>query len=216
MKKKHLLGFIFLSFLLASVASVNANEPPRRRPYTANLDQKKDKTPLVPFGFRVGYNFPIERLYSNTDKLERLFSAEFGGFVHLGKIIYAEIGFGYGFHKGHYHSMVLGNPIKRDVVEIRYLQIPVKTVGYIPAAKKFTIIPAVGILYQPVLQVSNNYIGYSANNITQHQLLWTVSLAMKLYFVYTEIAYKDSITPFFSNKKSAKPNFLTVSLGFAF
>lgn len=213
MKKKVLLCFIFFSFLFVFV---KANEPPGRRPYTADFNQKRDNTPLIPFGFRVGYNFPFEKMYSNTDKLERLFSAEFGAFVHLGKIVYAEIGFGYGFHKGHYYSSLIGNLADRDIVEVRYLQIPIKTVGYIPVTSKFTMFPAVGLLYQPTIQISKNYIGYSSHNITQHQLLWTVSLAMKLYFVYAEIAYKNALTPFFSDRKSAKPNFLTISLGFSF
>lgn len=166
------------------------------------------------YGFKIGANLGITSQYSETDKLKKLISAEFGAYARFGKHVYGEIGFGYTFHKGTYECPEMPAIESSERVESRFLQIPVKAVGHIVLGKKIALQPNLGILYQPLIQVTKNEINYNKNTISRHQLLWTAGLGVKIHFVTVDLAYKKNFTPFFSQKKSAKPDYFNIQLGF--
>ncbi|MEG1555576.1 MAG: hypothetical protein RR356_02480 [Bacteroidales bacterium] len=172
------------------------------------------------YGFRLGFNFPLNRDYSKEDQLTKLFSGEFGVYFRAGKYVYGEIGMGYMFHKGTYYTEMDTNSSVvysgKNIVETRYLQIPIKAVGYIPFKKNFAFQPSIGIIYQPLIQVAKNNIGYTRDNITRHQFLFTGGVGFKLYFVTIDISYRQMLRNFFSDKPSNKPKYLNLQIGFQF
>ena len=87
---------IILLFVVALVASGSAAvaAPP------SDWSRLVKEASWLQYGFRLGVNISLESKYSETDKLDKLLSAEFGAFARFGKIVYGEIGFGYMFHKG--------------------------------------------------------------------------------------------------------------------
>lgn len=184
--------------------------------FPGELSSQKSSISWLQLGFRVGYNFSLLDKYAPTDEMTKLFSGEFGAFVRLGKFVYFETGIGYFFHKGHYASTYITPPLSNEVVETRFLQIPLKAVGCIGLKNKFAFFPAAGVLYQPLIQVSKNYISYSKDNISPHQFLFSASIGVRISFFYAEIGYRKSLTPFFSDRKSNKPSYLSLMLGFMF
>lgn len=165
------------------------------------------------YGFRVGLNFSLNSEYSATDQLDKMLSAEFQGFVRFGKIIYAEIGLGYMFQKGTY-EVPFGDNLTEERIETRYLQIPLKAVAYLPLSQKVAFTPNLGVIYQPLIQVTKNTIGYSKDNISKNPLLFTAGIGLKIHFVTVDVAYQKSFTSFFSDRTSTKPDFINVKLGF--
>lgn len=176
--------------------------------------KKKDDASWLQYGFKIGANLEITSQYSETDHLKKLVSGEFLGYARFGKYVYGEIGFGYTFHKGTYECPEVPAMESSERVESRFLQIPVKAVGHIVLGKKVALQPQLGLLYQPLIQVTKNEINYNKNTISRHQLLWTAGLGVKIHFVTIDLAYKKNFTPFFSQKKSAKPDYFNIQLGF--
>lgn len=179
-----------------------------------NFSVQRTELSWMQLGFRVGCNISLTDRYSPTDEMKNLFSAEFGAYARFGKYVFAEVGIGYLFHKGHYTSNFPIPPVSNEIVETRFLQMPLKAVGYIELKKKFALFPAVGVLYQPLIQVSENYIGYSKKNISNHQFLFTASLGFRVSFFTLEAAYRKSIIPFFSDRISGKPSYISIMAGF--
>lgn len=178
----------------------------------------KESPSIVQFGVRVGVNVKVgDFKYSARDLLKRLSSAEFGAFVRVGKHVYVETGLSYMFHKGTYSSVISDTlaPVT-ERVETRYLQVPLKLVGYIPLGKQFALLPHAGVIYQPLIGVTKNDIGFKKENISQHQLLFSGGIGAKLSFVLVEVAYKRSFFSFFSDRKSANPSFIAFTLGVQF
>lgn len=207
-------------FFTITIISFSARAIPQDSLYSqqifGNCSAQRTELSWMQLGFRVGYNISLSDRYSPTDEMKNLFSAEFGGYIRFGKCVYAEVGIGYLFHKGHYTSDFPIPPVSNEIVETRFLQLPLKAVGYITLTKKLAIFPAVGMLYQPLIHVSENYIGYSKQNITDHQFLFTASLGVRISYFTLEAAYRKSITPFFSDRTSGKPCYISIMAGFMF
>lgn len=196
-----LLLFIFSDGILLGVPNPSPNGTKRSHDIS-----------WIQYGFRIGYNFALDSKYSATDVLSQSQSAEFGGYIRLGKIIYGEIGLGYMFHKGTYDTQLIQN----ERIETRYLQIPLKVVGYLPLGEKFALTPNIGVIYQPLLKVTKNEIDYNRSTLTNQQFYFTGGLGLKIKFVTVDVAYRKAFCPFFSDKASKKNSFCNVSLGFQF
>ena len=178
----------------------------------------KDKPSLIQWGFRVGTNFALTKDLSINDYMDKLVSGEFGAFIRVGRYIYAESGIGYMFNKGTFEMDIdtLSVNGAREVIEARYLQIPIKLVGYIPIVSKIAIQPHVGIIYQPLIKVTDNDFNYTMNNLQKNQFLATAGLGVKLFFVTIDLSYRQSLQTFFSDRDSKKPAFINLMVGFQF
>ncbi len=183
-----------------------------------NLANRQEKSPVpwLQLGFRIGYNFSLMNNYSATDEMKKLFCGEFNTFVRFGKHVYFETGIGYFFHKGHYNTSFIDPPVSNEIVETRFLQVPMKVVGFYGFKEKYGLFTTVGALYQPLIQVSKNYIDYSLENITRHQFLFSTSIGTRISFLTIEVGYRKLLTPFFTDRKSNKPDFLSLMIGFMF
>ena len=183
--------------------------------------QNKELENYLHIGFRLGTDFVISnRQLSNFDKLESVFSGTFGFFARGGyQYVFGELGLQYMFFKGHYEAYTLDSVFMgRETVESRYLQIPLRVLGYFPVGQRkiVALMPHIGIMYQPLIHVTNNDIKYSKHNLMQHQFLYQAGFGCRIKFFTVEVAYKRAIRPFFQDRTSVKQSFINVMVGFQF
>lgn len=170
------------------------------------------------FGFKIGANLPANRNYSAGDYLQGLGSADFEAFFRAGKWVYGEVGIGYTFLKGTYSRQDANGTLiyENELVETRYLQIPVKLVCYLPLGKTFALLPHAGIIYQPLLHVTDNEINFSKSTIDRNMTLLSAGLDIKIGFIVFGASYRYSCMNFFRNKDGKKPQFVNICAGFQF
>lgn len=216
-------SILFLIFLTATLFSIAGNiDSLRYKPQIEELSSfqtmTKDKPSLIQWGFRVGTNFSLTKDLSVNDYMDKLVSGEFGAFIRVGRYVYAEVGIGYLFNKGTFEMDLdtLSMNTVKEVIEARYLQVPVKLVGYIPLVPKIALQPHVGVIYQPLLKVTDNDFNYSMDNLQKNQFLVTAGLGVKLFFVTVDISYRQSLMTFFSDRNSKKPAYINLMVGFQF
>lgn len=218
--KKIPLFLVFLLFVVFPNKSFsNGNDSllaPRLLSENLLTNERSD---ILQFGFRLGTDLSLtSRQLSDYDHLSSLFSGTFGFFMRAGyRYIYGEFGLNYMFFKGGYESLITDlSPTGAETVESRYLQVPLKVVGQIAVGKKFAFLPNAGFLYQPLIHTTKNDINYGKKNLCRHQFLFTAGLGIRIKFVTIDVAYKQSLKPFFSDRSSIKPSFLNILLGFQF
>ena len=168
------------------------------------------------YGFKIGTSFPVERQYSlDGDYLSGLRNADFGIFFRAGKYVYGEIGFGYVFYKGDFDYMISDtSALYRDErVTLHHLQIPVKVVGNLPLSKSVTFLPYAGIIYQPLVKVKDNNIGFSMQNLTTNPVLFTTGFDLKFGPIVLGINYRYSCQKFFQNKEGKHPQYINICAG---
>lgn len=173
-----------------------------------------DAQKLYNVGFRISTSFSVNDEYSVTGvQLTGLKCADFGIYARVGKFIYAELGLGYGFYKGYYTQEAIYHD---EMVETRHLQIPVKAVGHVPIGKSCAFEPYAGIIYQPLLKVTQNNINFSKNNLEKNQTLLTAGFDMKFGFILLGVNYRYSFQHFFQNIEGKHPQYVNISAGFQF
>jgi len=166
-------------------------------------------------GFKIGTSFPMNRNYSVAgDYLGGLMNAEFGVFFRAGKYVYGEVGLGYAFYKGDYSNRNVGFTNVR--VETRHLVIPVKAVVNLRAGSTISFLPFAGIIYQPILKITDNNIGYDKNSIHKNQTLFTAGLDMKFGPIVLGANYRTSFRPFFENIDGPNFHYINICAGFQF
>ena len=167
-------------------------------------------------GFKIGTQFPIVHDYSDVDYLTGTRTVHFGGYFRAGKYVFGEVGFGYQYFKNRFNVTLPDGTVTDDLVENRYLVIPVKAVGDVKITKKISFMPQVGISYQPLLKVTENNLGYSKDNIEKHWVLLTAGFDMKFGFITVGVDYRYSFQKFFQNKEGKHPQYIGISAGVIF
>ena len=167
-------------------------------------------------GFKIGTQFPIVHDYSDVDYLTGTRTVHFGGYFRAGKYVYGEIGFGYQYFKNRFKVTLPDGSVIDDLVENRYLVIPIKAVGDVRITKKISFMPHVGISYQPLLKVTENILGYSKENIEKHWVLLTTGFDMRFGFITLGVDYRYSFQHFFKNKEGKHPQYIGISAGVIF
>lgn len=167
-------------------------------------------------GFKIGTQFPIVRDYSDVDYLTGTRTVHFGGYFRAGKYVFGEIGFGYQYFKNRFKVTLPDGSVADDLVENRYLVIPVKAVGDVRIKKKIAFMPQVGISYQPLIKVTDNELGYSKENIEKHWVLLTAGFDMRFGYITMGVDYRYSFQRFFPNKDGQKPQYIGISAGVIF
>ncbi|MBR6133032.1 MAG: hypothetical protein IKQ20_14390 [Bacteroidales bacterium] len=166
-------------------------------------------------GFKIGTSFPLNRDYSVAgDRLTSILDGEFNVFFRAGKVIYGEVGLGYAFYKGDYSNANLGFSNVR--VETRHLLLPVKAVANVKLGKSVTFLPAVGIIYQPILKVTDNNINYNKKTINTNQTLLAVGFDFKFGPIVLGTNYRYSFKPFFRELDGAHFQYINICAGFQF
>ncbi len=170
-------------------------------------------------GFKISASFPTNRMYSlEGDYLASLANADFGAFFRAGQYVYGEIGIGYAFYKGDYDCTLSdGTTLFEDErVELRYLQIPIKAVGDVKLTKSLSLLPFAGIVWQPLLKVTGNNIGYNKNTLKNNSVLFTTGFDFKVGPIVLGVNYRYSLTRFFQNKDGKHPQYVNACVGFQF
>lgn len=167
-------------------------------------------------GFKIGTQFPIAHNYTDVDYLTGTRTVHFGGYFRAGKYVYGEIGFGYQYFKNRFRVTLPDGSTPDDLVENRYLVIPVKVVGDVKITEKISFMPQVGISYQPLLKVTENTLGYSKENIEKNWTLLTAGFDMKFGFITLGVDYRYSFQHFFRNKEGQRPQYIGISAGVIF
>ena len=167
-------------------------------------------------GFKIGTQFPLTHNYTDVDYLTGTRTVHFGGYFRAGKYVYGEIGFGYQYFKNRFRVTLPNDSLSDDLVENRYLVIPVKVVGDVRITKKISFMPQVGISYQPLLKVTDNILGYSKENIEKHWVLLTAGFDMRLGYITLGVDYRYSFQHFFKNREGQKPQYIGISAGVVF
>ena len=167
-------------------------------------------------GFRVSTQIPLVRAYSYEDYLSNVRTPHFGVYFRAGRYVYGEIGIGYQYFKGRYYVNLHNGESMEDLVETRYLVIPIKAVGNVEISKKIAFLPQVGILYQPLLKVTDNILGYSKDNIENQWVLFTAGFDFRFGFITLGADYRYSFQHFFRNKDGRKPQYAGITVGVIF
>jgi len=170
-------------------------------------------------GFRVGTAFPTLDDYSDEGiYLNGLKNADFGVFFRAGKYVYGEVGLSYAFYKGDFTKRLFsGYEVYTNVrVETRYLQIPIKAVGHIPFGKTSAVMPYAGIIYQPLIGVTDNDIGFDKNTLEKNFVFATGGVELKFGPIVFGCDYRYSFQNFFKNVEGSHPQYVHISAGFQF
>lgn len=168
------------------------------------------------YGIKIGTSFPTARAYSfDGDYLSGSGNADFGVFFRAGRYVFGEVGFGYSFLKGVYDYYIVDTvTLYRDKsVTTHYLQIPVKVVGNVPISKTVTFLPHAGIIYQPLVKITDNSIGFSKKTLNTNQVFVTGGFDFKLGPILLGVNYRYSIQNFFRNKDGKHPQFVNICAG---
>lgn len=171
--------------------------------------------PLFMYGFRLAYNVPFEKQYSTHDFLSESVYTEFGAFFRTGKYVYGEVGINYSFHKTTFNSTIT-DTIVDAFAELRYIQIPIRVLGYLPIGNEMAFTPNVGVIYQPLVAVKNNDAFYQRDAIQKHQFLFSAGLGFRFHFLSLELNYRKMLRNFYNDRDGKKPNYLNITLGFQF
>ena len=167
------------------------------------------------FGFRVNTQFPLNREYADNVHLSTLRTVHFGGYFRAGKYVYGEIGFGYQYFKNMF-TVTHPEGEQEDLVETRHLVIPIKAVGDVPITQKIRFMPYVGVVYQPLLQVTENILGFDKSNIENHPTLLTTGFDFRFGFITLGVDYRYSFHHFFKGVDGQRPQYIGISAGVIF
>lgn len=169
-------------------------------------------------GFKIGANFTNKHFittdfnYNPQYKLNGLFCGEFGVYFRAGHYVFTEIGLGYQFQKMKLLTSY-DNFNEISVVELRYLQMPLKAVGFLPVSNLVALTAHVGIIYQPLIQITDNLINITKRNVRHNMWLFTTGLGIKIHFITIDFAYRKSISSYFKTIPSSKDHYFNVQIG---
>lgn len=219
MRNKQILLTVLLALLLLPCSAADRDSVPNRITLHLTNTKAADEGTLEDFlqyGIHIGTDINLtSKWLSERDHMKTHLGAMFGAYVRGGyKYIFAETGLEYTFHKCQYETWNdQGQRTGAETVESRYLQVPVKVVGLIKAGKSCAFLPYAGIVYKPLIHCSKNDIGYGKATLTRHQCQVTAGLDFRIKFVMVGVGYRYNLLPAFSDRKSIRQQFLTITLG---
>jgi len=167
-------------------------------------------------GLRVSTQIPLVREYSDVDHLATLRTPHVGVYFRAGKYVYGEVGIGYQYFRSRFDVTEPDGSVISDMVQTHYLVLPFKAVGEVPITKKIAFLPFVGVLYQPLLKVSENMLGYDKTNIENQWALLTAGFDFRLGFITLGVDYRYSFQQYFLNKEGQKPQYIGITAGVIF
>ena len=167
-------------------------------------------------GFRVSTQFMLNKEYTPTAHVSSMRTVHFGGYFRAGKYVYGEIGLGYQYFKHNFSIYDQNGNKLEDLVENRYLVIPIRAVGEVKISKKIFFLPHVGISYQPLLKVTENILEFNKQTFEPHWVLLTTGFDMRFGFITLGVDYRYSFQHFFQNQDGKKPQYIGISAGVIF
>lgn len=167
---------------------------------------------IFKYGFKAGFNTPFVKDYSVVPG-NWTFSGEVGFFGRIGKKYSVDIGVDVNFNKLYFNS---DSPFLSSMIETKFLQIPLRFLIEFPTYKFQKLQLSTGLLYQQLINVSINNIGYSQKNITKQQFIYTVGVGYSYKFVTIELNYRHFLKNFDVETTKKKQKHLNISIYVAF
>ena len=167
-------------------------------------------------GLKISTQIPLVRAYSDVDYLSTLRTPNVGFYFRGGKYVYGEIGIGYQYFRSRFDVTQPDGSVVSDMVQTHYLVIPIKAVGEVTINKTISFLPFVGVIYQPLLKVSDNILGYNKTNIESQWALLTAGFDFRFGFITLGADYRYSFQNYFRNKSGRKPQYIGISAGVIF
>lgn len=164
-------------------------------------------------GFKLSYNFPLNRDYADDLRLTSARDLYFCGFFRAGRHVFGEIGFGYHYFKGTHQFAITEN---ESLLESRHLVIPVKIVGEVPISRSVSFLPQVGISYQPLIGIKGDLDSFSKKDLENHWTLLTAGFDMKFGFIIIGVDYRYSLQKYFRNRGGKNPQYININVGVQF
>jgi len=169
--------------------------------------QKYKNNDLFKYGFKAGLNLPLVADYSAIPGKSTL-SGEFGFFGRVGRLYCAEFGVEIDFNKRYFTN---DTSYLSSMIETKFLQFPVRFLVDIPIEKYQKIQIATGIIYQQLINVSINNVGYNQGNIKKQQFIYTLGIGYSYKFVTFEVNYRHFLGNFDLNTSKKKQKYLNIS-----
>jgi len=144
------------------------------------------------YGFKAGGNIPLEADFSMIPG-KRSLSAEIGFFGRVGGKVSGEIGLEFYLNKRYFTN---SSPFLTSMIETRYLQIPVRGRVEFPTTKNQKIHAVGGLIYQQLISISENNVGYNKKVITKSPFLLTFGVGYTYKFLSFEINYRHFLRNF--------------------
>lgn len=218
MRNKTILFIALMAILLPCTAAVPDSIPPLCNVPAAHAATAidGDLEDYLQYGIHIGSDINLSsRHLSDRDHIKSHLSAMFGAYVRGGyKYIFAESGLEYTFHKCRYDAWdAEGVHLETETVESRYLQVPLKIMGQVKAGKILAFLPYAGIVYKPLIHCSKNDLNYGKATLTRHQCQVIAGLDFRIKFVMVGLVYRYNLLPAFSDRKSIRQQFLSITLG---
>lgn len=163
---------------------------------------------LFKYGFKAGINVPLVTNYSLVPG-KRTLSGEIGFFGRVGRIYCGELGLDINFNKLYF---INDTSYTSSMVETKFLQIPIRFLVDIPIQKFQKVQLSTGLLFQQLINVSINNVGYSQKNITKQQFVYTIGAGYSYKFVTLEINYRYFLGYFDLGMNKKKQKYLNISM----
>lgn len=164
------------------------------------------------YGFKAGFNTPLVVDYSLVPSNWTL-SGEVGFFGRIGKKYSVDLGVEVNFNKLYFNN---NSSFLSSMIETKFLQIPLRFLIEFPTYKFQKLQLTTGVLYQQLINVSINNIGYSKKNITKQQFIYTIGVGYSYKFVTIELNYRHFLKNFDIETTKKKQKHLNISMYVAF
>ena len=159
---------------------------------TFGLAQSYKNESIFKYGFKAGGNVPLEADFTMIPGMRSL-SAEIGFFGRVGGKVSSEIGLEFYLNKRYFLN---NSPYLTSMIETRYLQIPIRGRYEYSIQKNHNIHAAAGVIYQQLISISENNIGYNKKMITKSPFLITFGVGYTYQFLSFEINYRHFLRNF--------------------
>jgi len=159
---------------------------------TIGLAQSYKNESIFKYGFKAGGNVPLEADFTMIPGMRSL-SAEIGFFGRVGGKVSGEIGLEFYLNKRYFLN---NSPYLTSMIETRYLQIPIRGRYEYSIQKNHNIHAAAGVIYQQLISISENNIGYNKKMITKSPFLITFGVGYTYQFLSFEINYRHFLRNF--------------------
>lgn len=192
--RKWVITIVIALLLLNSLAQSNRKDQPYR------------------YGFKAAYNLPLENDYSMISG-DRSRSAEIGFYGGFGARFSGEVGLEIYFNKRYFLN---SSPFLTSMIETRYMQIPIRGKYEFPFHKKQKIYGTVGIIYQQLINISINNIGYNKKMMTKSPFSLTFGVGYTYQFFSFELNYRHFLLNFDKDTSKNKQKTLSFAIYLAF
>ncbi len=164
------------------------------------------------YGFKIGYNLALERDYSSIPG-NRTRTGSFGLWAEYGEPFFVQTGVQFFIQKRYFLN---DTTHLAGMLETLYLQIPFGGGFNIPLNKQHALRLKAGGVYQQLLKVSINNVGYSMGNITKSHFNLFCGVGYRYHFVTLELNYLHFLRNFDTISPKSKEKYLEMALLFSF